>query len=148
MEGNRITIRNSIFIAKPRTVVWDYTQNYDNRALWDNSVLEAVVLQTTPNRIVKLKLKGKTTMTFYYKMDDRPSKTSLVAKEIESAIIKSAGGSWLYEEIKEGTIWTQTNSIELKNKLFIRVLQPILKQIFIRQTKQSMKKLKSILEAQ
>ncbi len=147
MKENGITIRHSIFISKPREQVWDYSQNYDNRTVWDNSVLEASVLQTTPNRIVKLKLKGNTLMTFTYKLDERPIKTSLVAKEIKSSIINRAGGYWIYEEIKDGTLWTQTNSIELKNKFIIKVLKPLIKLIFFRQTKLAMKKLKNILEA-
>ena len=146
MKESGITIRHSIFIAKPREVVWDYSQNYDNRTLWDPSVLEATVLQSTPNRIVKLKMRGNTTMTFVYKLDERPSRTTLVAKEIKSAIIERAGGSWSYEEKNGGTLWTQTNSIELKNNFFARTIQPLLKLILLRQTKQAMKKLKNILE--
>ena len=59
MKENGITIRHSILIARPRKAVWDYSQNYDNRTLWVIPVLEATVLQITPHRIVKLKLKGK-----------------------------------------------------------------------------------------
>src|SRR5204863_9955742 len=98
MKENLITIKYSIFINKPRELVWDYTQNYEHRTKWDKAVLEATVLQTSPNRIVKLRTKGNTTMTFTYKQDERPHKTSLVAKEISSPLIESAGGSWVYEE--------------------------------------------------
>ena len=45
-------------------------------------------------------------MTFVYKLDDRPHKTSLAATEIESPIIESAGGSWTYEDQSDKTLWT------------------------------------------
>src|SRR5688572_5874741 len=80
-KQNRITIKHSIIICRPKELVWDYTQNYENRCHWDNTILEATVLQSTPNRIVKLKAKGNTVMTFHYKLDDRPHKTSLIAKK-------------------------------------------------------------------
>ena len=147
MKENGITIRHSILIARPREVVWDYSQNYDNRTLWDPSVLEATVLQSTPNRIVKLKMRGNTTMTFVYKLDERPVKTTLIAKEVNSAIIERAGGSWSYEEKNDGTLWTQTNSIESKNNFFAKAIFPLLKLILVRQTKQAMKNMKNILEA-
>src|SRR5947209_2271807 len=100
---NEITIKHSIAIAKSKEVVWNFTQDYSKRMSWDSAVLETSVLQSEPQRIVKLKTKGRTTMTFMYKLDDKPNKTSLVAREIESPIIESAGGSWMYEEDHTGT---------------------------------------------
>src|SRR5436190_24354040 len=105
MKENTIALRHSILINKPKELVWDYTQNYDNRTIWDSSVLETTILQTTPNRIVKLKMKGNTTMTYIYKLDDRPNKTTLVAREIISPIIESMGGAWTYEEKNGNTLW-------------------------------------------
>jgi len=31
-----ITIHHSIYIQKPREIVWDFTQDYSHRAEWDN----------------------------------------------------------------------------------------------------------------
>jgi hypothetical protein len=146
MTGNRITIRHSILIAKPRELVWEYTQNYDNRTAWDSSVLEATVLQTTPNRIVKLKMKGNTTMAFIYKLDKRPYKTSLVAKEITNPLIVNAGGSWIYEVQNEKTLWTQTNTIVFKQTFLLKLLLPIYRLIFSWSTKIAMKKAKEKIE--
>ncbi|MFI5265024.1 MAG: SRPBCC family protein, partial [Candidatus Kapaibacterium sp.] len=85
---NEISIKCSILIAAPREAVWDFTQDYSKRSSWDTAVLKTEVLQTDPNMVVKLQTKGRTTMTFIYKLFDKPNKTSLVAREIESPIIE------------------------------------------------------------
>ncbi|NOT35797.1 MAG: hypothetical protein HOP11_00295 [Saprospiraceae bacterium] len=146
MAENRITIRHTIFIAKPRTLVWDYTQNYDNRRTWDSSVIETTVLQAAPNRIVRLKMRGNTSMTFIYKLDERPHKTSLAAKEIISPFIVNAGGSWIYKEKNGGTLWTQTNTIDFKQNFILKLLMPIFKFAFGRLTKKAMGKAKLEIE--
>jgi hypothetical protein len=148
MKKRTITIKHSIFVHKPKELVWDYTQNYENRMKWDHAVLEASVLQTTPNRIVKLKLKGATTMTFIYKLDERPGKTTLVAKEITSPFIESAGGSWSYEERNGVTQWTQTNTIIFKATPILRLLLLVYKLLFSIQTKQAMKNARREMEKQ
>jgi hypothetical protein len=146
MKTNSITLKHSIFIDRPRELVWDFTQNYNNRSKWDGSVLEAIILQSTPNRIVRLKLKANTILTFIYKLDDRPNKTTLVAKEISSSLIQSAGGSWIYEEQNDRTLWTQINTIGLKHNFLLPLLLPIYKWLFISQTKKAMNKAKKIIE--
>ncbi len=146
MTRNSITIKNSIFISRPREIVWDYTQNYSNRTKWDNAVLEATVIQTVPGRIVKLKMRGKTTMTLVYKLDDRPNKTTLVARDISSPLVAEAGGSWSYEEAYGGTLWRQTNTIIFKKNLFAYFLLPVYFRFFRYQVNQSMKKAKQEIE--
>jgi len=146
MKENTIPIRHSILINKPREVVWDYTQNYGNRTIWDSSVLETTVLQTTPNRIVKLKMKGNTTMTYIYKLDDRPNKTTLVAKEITSPIIESMGGAWIYEEHQGKTLWTQAGSVVFKKNFLLKLFLPIYKLVFAMLTKKAMQKAKQEME--
>jgi hypothetical protein len=133
-------------VNKPKEVVWDFTQDYENRTKWDSSVLEAVVVQTIPNRIVKLKMKGNTHMTFIYKLDDRPNKTSLVAREVESSMIESGGGSWTYEDESGATIWSQTNTIVLKNNFLLTLSLPFLKWIPEGETRRAMNKGKKIME--
>lgn len=146
MAENGITIRHTILIEKPRDLVWDYTQNYDNRTAWDSSVLEATVLQTRPKRIVKLKMRGNTTMTFIYKLDERPHKTSLAAKEISAPLILNAGGSWIYVEQNGKTLWTQTNTIVFKQNFLFKIFLPIFKLVFSRLIKKAMKKAKQEIE--
>jgi hypothetical protein len=146
MSRNIITIHNYVFVNKPILAVWDFTQNYSYRTQWDRSVIEATVLQEFPNRIVRLKAKGNTTMTFLYKLDDRPNKTSLVAKEIHSPLIESAGGSWTYVSKNNGTIWSQTNTIVLKNRLMLTLLLPVFRVMFQWQTKSAMSRAKDLME--
>ncbi len=143
---NSITIKNAILINKPKSIVWDYTQNYANRSVWDKSVLSAEVLHFSPNRIVKLKMKGKTTMTFVYKLDDKPNKTSLKAMDIDSSFIIAAGGAWSYEENDGITKWTQINSLVLKNSGFLSLFSRIFKFLLQIQTQKAMNKVKFILE--
>lgn len=146
MKNYSITIRHSIFVRKKPETVWDFTQDYNLRPKWDNSVLEAQLVQTTPYRTVHLTMKGSTTMTLVYKLDDRPHKTTLAAKEVVSPMIASAGGSWAYLEKDGGTVWTQTNTIVLKNKLLLLCLKPFLRWGFKRQTKESMSHAKKLME--
>jgi hypothetical protein len=144
---NEISIKYSISIAKPREAVWDFTQDYSLRTKWDNSILEANTLDTTaPNRVVKLRTKGKTTMTFVYKLDNKPHKTSLIASEIKSPLIESAGGSWTYEDRNDETLWTQTNTIRLKKNIFLPLLVPLFKKMFESQVRKAMKKAKVMME--
>jgi hypothetical protein len=143
---NIITIRQSIFIEKQKEVVWDFTQDYSNRKNWDSAVIEATVLQTSPNRIVKLQFRDNSTATFVYKQDERPNKTSLSAKEVQSTLLLSGGGSWSYDTKDGGTIWTQNNTLILKNHFWIRVLIPFYKLLFSFQVKKAMKKAKELIE--
>ena len=146
MRKNEFAIRHSIVINKPKEVVWDYTQNYDNRTAWDSSVLAATVLQTTPNRIVKLKMIGGTSMTYVYKLDDRPNKTTLVAREVTSPIIASLGGTWIYEDQDNQTRWTQAGSVILKKQFLAMLMLPICKMAFTMFTKKAMQKAKHQIE--
>jgi hypothetical protein len=139
------TIRQSIFIAQPRERVWDFTQNYRLRHEWDQAVIEATVLETVPRRTVRLRLKGNVIMTLTYTQDERPYKTTLATISVRSPLILSAGGSWVYEATAEGTIWTQTNTIVLRKGRLLRLLQPIIKAMFLKQTRRSMKTAKRLL---
>ena len=106
MSNNIITLKNAIFIHRSPETVWDFTQDYSKRALWDSNVVAAEVLSPSPNRIVRLKIKGGTMMTLAYKLDDRPHKTSLASTAVHSPFIKTAGGSWNYEKKRGYTMDT------------------------------------------
>lgn len=145
---NSITIKNAILINKPKSIVWDYTQNYANRSVWDKSVLSAEVLHFSPNRIVKLKMKGKTTMTFVYKLDDKPNKTSLKAIVIHSSFIIAAGGAWRYEDQNGMTKWTRVDTLVIKETSIMSLFIWYIKLILNVQTRKAMKKVKQILETE
>ena len=85
-------------------------------------------------------------MTFVYKLDEKPNKTSLKAIDIVSPYIKSAGGSWNYEDQNDGTLWTQTNTIVLKETLYLLLFSWLIKWKFQIQTRDAMEKVKRILE--
>ncbi len=146
MSRNVITVKNSISINKPRETVWEFTQNYDNRVLWDYAVKKVEVLQNIPTRIVKLEMFGGSIITFVYKLDDKPNKTSLATKDVKSTIINSGGGAWKYESAKDGTVWTQVNSLVLKNSYWLTLFRPIIKEILFIQTKLSMQRAKRLME--
>lgn len=138
MRSCSITIKHSIIVCKPRELVWDYTQNYDNRPGWDPVIKSADIVQHEPYRVVKLQALGRTTMTFHYKLEDRPHKTSLVAKDISSPIITSVGGSWSYDKIGRGTLWRQTNTIEVKQHLMNMIMMPFYKWYYKKMTRRAM----------
>ena len=146
MKKFSITVHHSIYINKPKADVWDFTQDYSKRTVWDKSVLEAIIIQSTPQRIVRLKTRGNTTMTFVYKLDDRPNKTSLAIQDIESKWIEGGGGSWSYEDKSGGTLWSQTNTIIYKRGLLIWLCLPSLKLIFNYQMRIAMARAKMIIE--
>ncbi len=85
-------------------------------------------------------------MTFIYKLDDRPNKTTLAATEIQSPIVEAAGGSWNYVEQNKGTLWSQTNTIIFKKNFLSFLLLPFYKFVFTRLTKEAMRKAKKLIE--
>ena len=145
--GLSFILKHSILINKNREAVWDFTQDYSRRHLWDKSVWKAEETMEGNNRVARLAMKGKTTMTFVYKLDDRPNKTTLVAREIKSPLVTAAGGSWSYTENSGGTLWEQTNSITIRNTFFTRLLFSFIKKMFNARMKQSMNLAKKIIEA-
>jgi hypothetical protein len=146
IKKNGIVTNQSIFINKPVEVVWTYTQNHDKRTEWDNTVLESKVLQNDPDKIVRLKFKRDTVITFIYKLDLPTYRTTFIAHEIESALIESAGGSWIYEKENTGTLWTQINTIVFREKAPRILLLPVYNLLFNARTKQAMLNAKKILE--
>ncbi len=146
MSRNSITITHSVFINASPDQVWDFTQDYSKRASWDDTVLEAKVLQTVPHREVWLKLKGNSEMTFVYKLDDRPNKTSLVAKDVKSSFIIGGGGFWKYESKNGGTLWTQTNTLVLKPSFGIKLFLFLIRFTMSKQMKTAMIRAKGLME--
>lgn len=146
MQRLKINLAYSILIEKPKEIVWDYTQDYSLRTTWDSTVSHATVIQSEPTKIVRLKLKGFTTLNYVYKWEDRPNKTTLTATDIHSSWINAIGGSWLYEEVEGKTRWTQKGTIELKNNLLLQLLNPLFSLLFHMQLRASMLKAKKQIE--
>ncbi len=93
---------------------------------WDKSILKAKVVQIKPVRIVDIKARGRLSTKLVYKLEDKPNKTSLAMTETRSVLIKGGGGSWKYEPKGQGTLWTQTNTLILKDGFFYALLRPII----------------------
>ena len=85
-------------------------------------------------------------MTFVYKLDNRPNKTTLAIKKIESPLIEGGGGSWSYEEWEGTTLWTQRNTLVFKNKMHVVLLLPLYRWMLKLQTTAAMRNIKKILE--
>jgi polyketide cyclase/dehydrase/lipid transport protein len=140
-----ITINEAIFIARSPEIVWDFTQDYSKRTLWDKAVVQATILQSDP-RIVSIKGAGIRT-ELIYKQDNRPHKTSLAMTNTISPIIAGGGGSWQYIPLNNGTTWTQTNTLILKGTILARMLRPLVVAAMRRTTRKSMQLAKKMIEA-
>lgn len=143
---NIITIKESIFIAQSPEVVYDFTQDYSKRPLWDSLVKKATVTETKP-RVVKMVAKDGSTMTVRYKQEDRPHKTSLAMTDVVSPMMDSGGGSWQYEAQDGGTLWTQVNTIILKDAIWAKLMIPVASKYFKDKTIQAMQKAKEMMES-
>jgi len=66
-----ITIRESIEIKASKLMVWNFTQDFDNRPLWDHAILDCKLLQKKPVKLIWLKTKGGVITKLKYKLCDR-----------------------------------------------------------------------------
>jgi hypothetical protein len=143
----KLTVKNSIIINAPREKVWDYTQNYENRAKWDPPVTGYENLEEKPNRKVRIKSTGNVTMDVEYKLDDKPNITSLAIISSSSKMIAGGGGSWKYEDDEKGTLWTQTNTLVLSDGFITKLLKPVMAYMLKYNTVKSMENARKILES-
>lgn len=145
--SNTITITESIFIARKPEEVYDFTQDLSKRHEWDRLVKQATVLETEPNRLVKMIAKDDSEMTIRYTLEQRPEKTSLTILETNSQMMGSGGDStWQYEAQDGGTLWTQVNNINLKDALWAKLMLPMAAKYFKDKTVQAMQKVKEMME--
>lgn len=74
----RVSVQEKITINAVPEKVWDYTQDWNRRREWDDSVLEVTYQSNEPHKRVKAYFKGGITFDIEYKLNDRPRQTSLV----------------------------------------------------------------------
>lgn len=141
-----ITVKHSLRVFQPAEVVWDFTQNFDKRTLWDRNIKEVLVIQDVPYRLVKIRTRWGLQTVLKYKLENRPSKSSLAMKNTRSSIIRGGGGSWTYQKSEDFTIWTQTNTLILKKGLASLFLKSLVKAMLLRDTKRAMNKAKYLIE--
>jgi hypothetical protein len=140
-----IVITETIYIAASPETVWDFTQDYSKRHLWDKTVLAAKIIQEHP-RVALIKGIGGLTTELHYKLDERPHKTSLAMFNTQSPFIAGGGGYWHYDVQDNGTLWTQTNSLILKNNLPALLLSPLMKWMLKTSTRKAMIAAKKMIE--
>lgn len=144
----KVTIKETVHIAARPEDVWDLTQDYSRRAEWDDLVLGAEVLQEEPIRLVRVHGKDGLSFTAKYTLFRRLQMTSLAMIDVESSWASGGGGSWLYEAHDGGTLWTQTNTLSIKNLFLYRLLRPLFERQLHSGTQRAMHKAKQLLETQ
>jgi hypothetical protein len=142
-----VTVTESVQIARPPEVVWDFTQDYGRRAQWDPGILEAEVLASAPALRVRVRAAGGLRGVFVYKLFDRPRRTSVVLDEVESPLLAGGGGSWSYEARDGGTWWTQTNSLRFKSRFWFALLGGLVRRQLRNGTRKAMHAAKRMIEA-
>lgn len=136
----------TIHVNRPPDAVYDYTQDYSTRSVWDPSITNVEVLSESP-RTYRLVIKGIGTFTIEYRLDRRGDRTSAAFTEVHATFFSGGGGSWAYEARDGGTDWTATNTFELKHRLLGRVLAPMVRWQMLRSMRKSMAAAKEIMES-
>lgn len=146
MKELTITINQSITIQANCELVWDYTQDFNKRKLWDKSVIDLKILQLKPFKLIRIKTVGGIITTLKYKLCRKYEITTLKMENTKSLIIKGGGGSWRYEKDNLGTKWTQINSLTFKNIFLYKLFGKFLRQELLKNTIDSMHKVKEQIE--
>jgi hypothetical protein len=143
----KVTVQQTLHISRPIENVWDYTQDWTRRNEWDKSVVEILSIVTVPQTNVRARFRGGMIFDIEYKLNDRPNKTTLAMSSASSKWIIGGGGSWQYTTIENGTKWTQTNSLVLKDHFLTRIFCPLFKYSLRWSTIQAMKRAKKKIES-
>jgi hypothetical protein len=137
---------HTIHVDRPPDEVYDYTQDYSTRSIWDPSITAVEVISTDP-RTYRLVIKGIGHFTIEYRLDRRGDRTSAAFTQVDATFFSGGGGSWAYVAKDGGTDWTATNTFELKHRLLGRILAPMVRWQMLRSMRKSMAKAKEIMEA-
>jgi hypothetical protein len=112
-----ITVKDEIFIAAPQEEVWTYTQDWRRRKEWDATVVEAEVIEERPP-LVRVRAPLGVRYLARYKLYDPPRKTSVALEESTWGVFSGGGGSWDYTPTEGGTIFAQTNTIQIRSRVW------------------------------
>jgi hypothetical protein len=141
-----ISVSHTIHVDRPPDAVFDYTQDYSTRSLWDPSITDSELLSDEPRR-VRATIKGVGSTVVEYKLFRRGERTSAAFTQMDSRFVTGGGGSWSYAACDGGTDWTQNNTLELKPGLVGRLLAPMVRRSLDSAMRESMAKAKEIMEA-
>jgi hypothetical protein len=144
--GAKITVTESIHVRATPAALFDFTQDYTRRVTWDTSILECVVLEMRPVPRVRIRARGGLRAVFQYRQFERPRRTSLAMEEVESAWIEGGGGSWSYEESDGGTLWTQTNTLIVRDGWWRALFTPAIRANLRSATRRALARGKSMVE--
>jgi uncharacterized protein YndB with AHSA1/START domain len=142
----KVTVAESLFVEAPPERVWDFTQDYAQRASWDANVLDAEVLPGDGAPRVRVRMRGGVRCTFRYQAFERPQHTSLAMVDVQSVLFVGGGGAWTYESRDGGTLWTQTNTLVLADRWFAALLAPLVRWQLRRSTVRAMRAAQRLLE--
>jgi hypothetical protein len=143
----KINAQVSVTIQAAPEKVWDYTQDWRRRREWDVSVLEVLKIEDEPRKHVRARFAGGMTCDVEYKLNDRPRKTALAMLNSTSPWFTGGGGSWRYDAVGSGTLWVQTNTLVLADRLPMRMLRPLLEAGLRLSTRRAMVKAKRLIES-
>lgn len=113
--GKSVTVTESLYIAASTQEVWDFTQSELHRPLWKSYCSEPEILEYEAHRLVRFQGCGL------------------------------LSGTWTYETRGQGTVWSQANTLALKNTLH-RLIEPVIRCRLRRLTRRSMRRVKEALE--
>ena len=143
---NKVTVSAAIQVNESPTVVWDYTQDWRRRTEWDRSVVSAQYLSEVSPVAIQVQGAGGLKFKVNYKTIDRPRLTTLAMTETNSIWLKGGGGSWKYEDKEGKTLWTQHNTLILRDDLLGRVFRPLFAIILAITTRHIMRTAKANIE--
>lgn len=143
----QVTVTESLVVRAAPERVFDFTQDYAQRASWDRNVLSAEVLPGDGPPRVRMRLRGGVQCVFRYQAFERPRHTSLAMVDVRSPVVAGGGGAWKYEAVPEGTRWTQTNTLVCRNALVGAVFGALLRWQLRRGTRAAMQAARRRLEA-
>jgi hypothetical protein len=136
---------HTVHVSSTPEAVYDYTQDYSTRSIWDPSITDVELLSKEP-RTYRLVIKGIGRFTIEYRLDRRGDRTSAAFTKVEATFFSGGGGSWSYVASGDGTDWTATNTFELKHRRLGRFLAPLVRWQMLASMRKSMAKAKEIME--
>lgn len=141
-----ITVSQSIFVRRSPIAVFDFTQDYDHRPRWDRFITDAEIVSSWPRRI-RVRVSGVGRYTVDYRLFRRGARTSARFVDVDSPWLAGGGGSWRYEAMDDGTLWTQTNTFELKRRRLLGWAMPLVRMALGRSMRRAMAEARRLMEA-
>ena len=141
-----VTVTETIHVGRDPESVFDLTQDYAHRRDWDASITAVEPLDEAARRY-RLTVAGIGSFTVAYRLFRRPERTSAAFVDPDSRWISGGGGSWEYVPRDGGTVWSQTNTLELRHPRLMALLAPMVERNLRAGMRRSMAAAKAVLES-